>query len=402
MSTLDPYQKRLVAFLSIATFFEGYDFFALAQILPNLRAEFGLTPTEAGILLTVVNVGTVLAAGIVRLADRWGRRRVLTLTIVGYTLFSLITAATHSAVAFGIAQLFARIFLIGEWAIANVMAAEEYPAERRGTIIGIIQASASLGGIVCAALVPLLIQTPLGWRAVYVAGTIPLLLAAFARRNIRETRRFAEQAADAPRTPALELLRGPYGRRILQLGLLWTLTYVCTQNAVTFWKEFAVHERGFSDAQVGKALTLAAVGALPLLFGTGRLLDAIGRRRGAVIVFLSTVVGVVGAYTLGSPAALTAALVLGVYGTSAVLSVLNAYNTELFPTRIRGDAFALANHAIGRFSYVLSPALVGWAATDWGWGPAVTATALGPLVALALILAWMPETSGQELEVTSR
>ena len=75
MTPLDQYQKRLIVFLSVATFFEGYDFFALAQLLPTLRAEFGLSKTGAGLLLTVVNFGTVLAAGLVRLADRWGRRR---------------------------------------------------------------------------------------------------------------------------------------------------------------------------------------------------------------------------------------------------------------------------------------------------------------------------------------
>ena len=47
------------------------------------------------------------------------------------------------------------------------------------------------------------------------------------------------------------------------------------------------------------------------------------------------------------------------------------------------------------------PLLVGQAAGVWGWGPAVSATALGPLIAIGLILLWMPETRGLELEETS-
>ncbi|MFT3770266.1 MAG: MFS transporter [Minicystis sp.] len=399
---LDAYQRRLIAFLSVATFFEGYDFFAIAQILPGLRAELGLDPAAAGVLLAVINAGTMLAGLLVRLADRWGRRRVLSVTIAGYTIFSLLTAATHSAVTFGLAQLGARMFLIGEWAVAMVMAAEEFPAERRGTVIGVIQACATLGGITCAAVVPLLLRTPIGWRAVYVAGAVPLVLVAFARRSLRETRRFAARAPEGPKQSPRALLTGPYAGRVIVLGLIWTLTYTCTQNAITFWKEFAVGERSFSDAAVGATLAISALGAMPLVFLSGKLLDVAGRRAGGAIIFVACAVGVILCYTLPGRAGLTAALVIAAFGTNAALPVLNAYTTELFPTEVRGDAFALANNAIGRIGYVLSPIAVGAAAGVYGWGRAVAATSVSMMLALLLILRLLPETRGRELEDTSK
>ena len=78
---LSPYQKKLFFFLSVATFFEGFDFLALTQILPELRADWGLTKSTAGILVAFINAGTILAYLLVRKADAWGRRRVLTITI---------------------------------------------------------------------------------------------------------------------------------------------------------------------------------------------------------------------------------------------------------------------------------------------------------------------------------
>lgn len=399
---LDSYQRRLVAFLSVATFFEGYDFFAIAQILPGLRAELGLDPAQAGIMIAVINAGTVIAGLLVRLADRWGRRRVLSLTIAGYTLFSLLTATAHSAVTFGLFQLGARVFLIGEWAVAMVIAAEEFPAERRGTVIGVIQACATLGGITCAGLVPLFLKTPLGWRAVYVAGAVPLILVAFARRGLRETRRFAERKDTAPRQSPLALLKGPHRNRVLLLGLIWALTYTCTQNATTFWKEFAVGERGYSDAKVAVTLTIAALGAMPLVFLCGKLLDVAGRRGGGAVIFIASAVGVALGYTLSSPIPLAIALLVAVFGTNAALPVLNAYTAELFPTETRADAFALANNALGRIGYVLSPALAGVAAAAFGWGPAIASTSVCMIAALALILLLLPETKGRELEETSK
>jgi putative MFS transporter len=91
----------------------------------------------------------------------------------------------------------------------------------------------------------------------------------------------------------------------------------------------------------------------------------------------------------------------GIFGTTAVLPVMNAYTTELFPTELRSDAFAWANNLLGRMGAVVAPLGVGAAAGVYGWGPAVAATALGPMVALALILWKLPETSGIELEQTS-
>src|SRR5579859_7483463 len=130
LTPLTSYQRRLFVFLSVATFFEGYDFLALAQILPNLRAEMGLSRDQGGALVGIIGLGSVAAYLLVRKADRWGRRRVLTLTIAGYTTFSLLTGLSPNALAFAALQLCARVFLIAEWAVTMIYAAEEYPADR--------------------------------------------------------------------------------------------------------------------------------------------------------------------------------------------------------------------------------------------------------------------------------
>ncbi|MCS6915092.1 MAG: MFS transporter [Myxococcales bacterium] len=399
---LSSYQTRLFLFLSVATFFEGYDFMALAQILPNLRADFALSKEDAGWLVAAINIGTILAYLLVRQADRWGRRPVLTVTITGYTVCSFFSGLAVGPIDFAILQLLARVFLIGEWAVAMVYAAEEFPDERRGMVIGVIQASAALGAIVCAGVVPLLLRTPVGWRAVYFVGAAPLVIIAVARRGLRETARFSAQRAHGlPSSALLRVWRSPYRRRILQMALIWGLTYVCTQTAIVFWKEFAVGERGFSDAQVGQSMSLAALASMPLVFYAGRLLDIIGRRWGAVLIFGTTSAGVLGAYTLHGQFLLTLALMVGIFGTSAVLPVLNAYNAELFPTELRADAFAWANNLLGRTAYVAAPIAVGHIAERTGWGPAVAVTAVAPLVALGLIWLLLPETRGRTLEETA-
>jgi putative MFS transporter len=400
---LSAYQKRLFVFLGAATFFEGFDQMALSQILPTLRDEMSLGDWETGLLVAFTNVGTVLAYLLVRQADRVGRRPVLSLTIAGYTLFSFASGLATSAWVFAVLQLAARVFLIGEWAVSMIYAAEEFPAARRGHVIGVISAWSALGAVLCAGVAPILTASPLGWRTIYFVGTIPLVLLAVARRTLRETARFEALPPSERAPPSLfRILRTPYLPRVLQLALIWGLTYLCTNTAVTFWKQHAVEDLHMEDGRVGLLISAAAVVSMPLVFLAGRLLDGLGRRRGSVVIFVLTSLGAFGAYLLEGEAVLFVPVVLAIFGASAVLPALNAFSTELFPTELRSDAFAWSNNLLGRIGYVLAPLAVGLAAEDIGWGPAVAATGVAPLIALFLILRWLPETRGRELEETSK
>ncbi|HEX2674548.1 MAG TPA: MFS transporter [Polyangiaceae bacterium] len=400
-SPLSGYQRRLLAFLSVASFFEGYDFFALTQILPNLRADLQVGITGGGLLVGFINVGTILAFVLARKADRWGRKPVLTATIAGYTVFTFLSGLAPNVYVFALLQMIARVFLIAEWATSMVIAAEEFPARNRGTSLGVVSAAAGFGAIVCAGVVPMLLKTSYGWRSVYFVSIVPLVLLAIARSGLKETSRFSEQKSEPEEESLFAIWGTDHRQRVVRLAVIWFLTYVCTQNAVTFWKEFAVAERGLSDAQVGNAVKLSALASMPLAFAAGKLLDVVGRKVGATLIYAATIGGVIGAYTAHGVGALTVSLVFAVLGVNSVLTVLNAFTTELFPTRYRGSAFAWSNNVIGRIGYCLSPVAVGALIPRFGWGMTLAATTAFPLLALILIWITLPETRGRELEETA-
>jgi len=397
-----PYQRRLFVFLGVATFFEGFDYIALTQMLPTLRAEFGLSESQGGMLVSAIGVGAVLAYLLIRMADRWGRRKVLGITIAGYALCSLLSALGTGPFQFGAAQLLARLFLLAEYAVSMIYVAEEFPADRRGFAVGVIQGLNSLGAIMCAGLMPFLLATPWGWRSTYVVGAVPLAILAFARRNVRETARFEAEKARGIALPSLfRIFRTPHAKRVPLLASIWALSYVCLYTVVTFWKEFAVAERGLSDKQVSLAVTLAALVSLPLVFLSGRMLDKIGRRKGAAVIYVIASITTLVAYLSHDFWWLTLGLTGGIFASSASLPVLTTLTLELFPTDLRADAFAWSNNLLGRVGYIVGPLAVGFAAERYGFGPSVACTAIFPLFALGLILTRLPETSGKELEETS-
>ncbi|HET9947555.1 MAG TPA: MFS transporter [Longimicrobiales bacterium] len=401
---LDAYQKRLLVFLSVASFFEGYDFIALGQILPNLRADMGLSEAAGGRIVGAIGFGAVLSYFLVRLADRWGRARMLTITILGYTLFTFLTGLSRSAWDFMLFQLAARVFLVAEWALAAVFASEEFPAARRGFALAMLQASTTFGSIVGAGVAPLLLMTPFDWRSVYFVGIAPLLMLAWARRGLRESGRFrsveAGREAGGPGS-LFAIFRTRYRGRVLWMAAIWSLTYAATQPAITFFKEYAVNELSWTDGQVGLSVATATVASLPLVLALGTVVDRLGRRRSAMLVYSICTAAVVLAFQLTGFWTLTLLMMLAAFAAVGILTVLNAYTTEIFPTEMRAQAFAWSNNLLGRLGYVVGPVVVGAMAGPLGWGDAVSVMAVCVVAALVIVLAVLPETAGRELEDTA-
>jgi putative MFS transporter len=397
---------RLLAFLGAATFFEGFDVSAMAQVLPQLGQPGGLGLSESGKgwLVGAVGVGPMLSWFLVREADRFGRRPVMGLTLMGYALATLLSGLAPNAWVFGAFQVLARACLVGEWALAMIYAAEEFPAQERARVMGILHGLAWFGGLTCVALVPWLTSTKLGWRAVFVVGVIPVLLLAVVRRSLPETARFRSGVVKREAASAggvLAIWRSAWAPRLWVASLASALTYVCIGPVVQFFKQYAVSERGFTSSGFAVASSLAAVVSLPLVFLSGRFIELLGRRRAAAVLFPLCAVSVAAGFTLTHHWVLVVTMALTFFASAAVVPLLNTWTTELFPTHLRGSAFAWSNALLGRVGSVVAPVLMGYAAERVGWGLPVALSALGPLLAGLLLWRAFPETTGRELEATS-
>jgi putative MFS transporter len=325
------YLRRLLIFLCLVAFFDGYDLFAISQTLPELRAAFGLTPAEGSRLLAIANLGTIAAFLLVRLADRWGRRPLLLACLAGYSSASLLSGLAPGGWTLLIGQFAVRVFLVSALGMAVLYATEEYAADQRGRVVGIVQACYSLGGIFCAVVTPRLLHTSLGWRAVYLLGAASLALLFVAIPGLRETTRFLRVRDLANPPPLLpRLLPAHHHRRMLKLAAVWISTFLCNQSVAVFWKEYARAERGMSNERIGVAVALAALVALPLTVLSGRLMDRIGRRWGAVVIYTATAVGVLGAYAQIPERWVSLPLILMLAGGAASVALLSAWTAEKF------------------------------------------------------------------------
>ncbi|MBV9665350.1 MAG: MFS transporter, partial [Actinobacteria bacterium] len=178
----DRYLKLLLILLVSAAFFEGYDGSILALLLPNIQSTFHVSEAVLGLTRIPIELGLFVAFFIARFADRLGRRPLLLWSVVGYTIFTALTALSWDIWSFTLFQFMTRIFLGAEYAIGVTMIVEEYPAVGRGRALGTLLTFNALGTIAVGVLLGANLQDgPLEWRTFYLIGLVPLLVLSFFR-----------------------------------------------------------------------------------------------------------------------------------------------------------------------------------------------------------------------------
>jgi MFS transporter, putative metabolite:H+ symporter len=360
------YLRKLRFTLSVATFFNGYDGFVLALVLPLILGSLGGSESQAGIIRGVVGIGAVFGFLMAAQADRIGRRRLLLITVIGYTAATLATAAAPSLLWLAAAQFVSQIFLAGEWAVAITIIVEEFPHHQRGRALGAVTAMDTLGGITVGLLAFVGLQnTALSWRAFYLVGIIPLIVIAFARRSLKETRRYEKvQHADEDKhhldmAKLTEPWRPEYRRNLVSVGIMHFFRYAATSAAVFWFPFYAQQEVGLSLSTVGLYIGLAGiVGALGYIVG-GRSMDRWGRRPTFIVYMAGAVVFGVWLFQIRSAALMLPVLCLSIFFGLGSAAVTSAFSTEFFPTYMRSRAAAWCRNAFEIPGGIFGPLVVG-------------------------------------------
>ena len=416
----DAYLRMLLVLLVSCSFFEGYDGSILSLLLPNIQSTFRVSEAVLGLTRIPIELGLFVAFFIARLSDRVGRRPMLLWSVVGYTVFTALTAISWNIWSFAAFQFGSRIFLGAEYAVAVTMIVEEFPAERRARALGVLLTFGALGTIAVA--VPLFLglqDGPLEWRAFYIIGLVPLVGLSFYRRRIKETIRFTETrrrkveaaqlgavdgvALATQEAPFLEPWRPRYRRNLVLVGLVHMLRSIPLFGSTAWWAFYAERERGFSTTEVSIFIAFAyGLGCLGY-YVCGRAMERYGRRPTAVIYMLGGIGFSVLLFQVDSKLISFFSLGLAVFFGLGMGPVMSAFATELFPTEIRGQAAAWVRNIFEIAGYVLGPALVGILG-DHGTGlignigDTVSLMMVLQIPAVYLVWKFMPETKGIELD----
>lgn len=397
---LQPSHWFLLLVLGATSFFDGYDRSVVALALPQIRETYGLSQSAASLWLTALFLGAGPALMLARRADRMGRRRMLIVSIAGYTITTGLTALAPDIRTFAFCQFLSHIFLNAEAAIVWTMAAEELPAGARGFGFGMLAMNSALGTGACAILYGGFLE-PAGvsWRWLYVIGLPPLLVVGFLRRRLPESKRFVQAREQGHLTERWQAILGPAHRRWFILVVLTGFLISLTTQATVFAIDFLQTDRNLSSTASNLMLVVAGLPGIPIMVLAGSLSDRLGRRLVGCAFSAVGLIGGMGLFWLpGGIPVLLPAMCLVLVGSMGAYPVLSAYTTELFPTSLRGMAssWATAGRVAGDAA---SLALGAWLLHLTGsLPPTVTILGLGPLAAIIIYAVAFPDTHGRELE----
>jgi putative MFS transporter len=429
-------QGKIFLIGGLGYMFDAWDVALNGFLTPLVGTDFGLTAGQKGLVATANLIGMAVGAVVWgTVADRIGRKKAFSITLLIFALFSALGALSPNIEMFLVLRFLAGVGLGGCIPVDYAIVSEFSPKRQRGRVLAAMDGWWPIGTTLAGVSATLLVPVSGNWRWMLVLMILPALLLFWVRRGVPEsplylTRTGREADARAvvddlvartgatpepyviPAPVAQDKRGGALAAAVDQLrrvwafnpkvtGVAWSLfiSVMLVYYAALSWMPSILKAQGFGEIAAFASTTLMnALGIVGVLTAV-LLVDKVGRKRVIAIAGPVAALTLVGfAFLLATPTA--AVIAIGAFGLFAlvVIPVMYAYVAELYPTELRASGFGWASSS--------SRALTGFAPLVFGsvlWpvlGLPLTFTVLAILVVAAVIYMSLaaPETAGRELD----
>jgi MFS family permease len=382
---------------------DGMDVMVYSLVLPTLISLWHISKGEAGLLGTSALLLSSLGGWIAGLAaDRYGRVRVLQLTILWFAFFTFLSGFANGFTQLLVFRGLQGLGFGGEWAVGSVLIGETIRSEYRGRAVGTVQGGWAIGWGISALFFTLffaVLPQSLAWRAMFWVGLLPALLVVWIRRHVSESEMFERNQSAKKAKPPTHFFQ-IFSPGLIRTTVLASLVALGAQggyHAITTWLPLYLNARGLSVTHTGGYLLVVIAGSFAGYLTAAHMTDRIGRK-GTLILFAVLSFTTVLFYTV-MPISDRAMLFLGFplgFFPSGAFSPMGAFFSELFPTSVRGSGQGFA-YNLGRGVGALFPALVGYFSAHLQLGKAIAVFAGFAYMLMSFSVLLLPETRGMEL-----
>jgi MFS family permease len=373
-------------------------------MLKEMIGEAAYKQSGAGLearIQTVFLVGWSIGGLVFGLtADRWGRTRTLTITILLYCFCTGLTALCHTPDQVAFTRFLAALGIGGEWAAGAALIAEVLPDAARAAGAALLQTAAAFGPAAAALANLFLAHAP--WQWLFLVGVVPALLTVIIRLKVKEPERAekAEARQASLFAPLKELFATPEWRKRVLAATVIGVVGIIGAGTLSFWLPnlvTAVSNHENEQARKSFVTFIQQGGTLLGVLAAPFIAEKLGRKLALGLFFILCPLSV-GALTLasGTYQGLLVLAPVASFFAIGLSGIYPLYFPELFPTRIRGTGAGFAYNT-GRILSAPFPLLTAMLMTQ------THSPALGVLLSSAvyacglLALPFAPETRGRPL-----
>lgn len=385
-----------------------FDFYDLI-LFTFLIVPIGLELHLSNLMLSYALSASIIAAafgGVLFgvLSDKYGRKSILQLTIIIYSIGTLLCAFSTSLETLILFRIITGLGVGGEWATGQTYVNETFPAKLRGRFGAFLQTGNPVG-LILASIVGGLLVPIIGWREAFLVSVLPAILVIIIRRKIPESdlwiknKNSIKKSLQHKRNEFISLFLKPYRKNFLMaliLAILGSSAYWFTYS----WLPTYLQGLNLSIYTSAMWIIVNQVGGILGLLTFGYVADRLGRRPAFSSYALVMSIGLVmitlfWSYIAAYPPLIFVFMFIigigtGIYGGFGPLV------SELFPTRLRSTAMG-SSFNLARGSQFLTPILIALIGAKYGLGSGIF---MGSIFALSVaIFIWtFPETKAIELQ----
>ena len=379
-----PFQRRLLGVFGLVWAADAMQVLAVGSTAVSISASFGLTVTQALQTGTAFFFGMLLGASLFgRLADRYGRRRVLVWTVAADAVFGIASAFAPGFGVLLLLRFLTGAAVGGTLPVDYALMAEFLPARSRGRWLVALEGFWAVGTLAVALVAwgLSLAGVAEAWRWIFLATALPACVGFFLRLRLpespmyllgagreREARAVVDGMLAANGRPALAAgvvlappataraggLFAPDLRRRTGLILaVWFLVSI-SYYGVFVWVPAKLAAEGFGFVRGYGFLVLVALAQLPGYVLAAYGVERWGRKPTLIGFLLASAVGCLTFAFAGSASMVAAALMTMSFALLGTWGALYAYTPELFPTARRATGMGTAG-AMARLGGLLAP-----------------------------------------------
>ncbi len=394
LRSLDAKQRSAVLASYLGWTLDAFDFFIFAFVWKDVAKEFGSSiETLSWSLFLTLAVRPIGALIFGLAADKFGRRPVLMVDVILFSIFELASGFAPNLVTFFILRILFGIAMGGEWGVGASLTMETIPPKTRGMVSGMLQTGYPTGYLLASIVFGLLYST-IGWRGMFFVGAAPALLTLYIRSNVDESPVFKAMDSKAHKPSIVEVLRANAGRFLFAVALMTCFNFF-SHGTQDLYPTFLREQMKFDPHTVSVILIVFNLGAIVGGLVVGAVSERIGRRKAIAAAALFSLLPL-WFWSHG-----TTPLILAMGGfvmqvaVQGAWGVVPAYLNELSPGAVRGTFPGFAYQIGNLIAAVNGPLQTGLAHANGGnfsFGLALVAGIVA--VVLAAFALFGPEARG--------